>query len=83
MFIKQCKTSSNDTLFKYCDLINSLLVEYKKIIKLGTRKKDIIKDSILLIESIISNDSSKQFIELTCDILKCDRESIFNWQNIR
>ena len=81
-FIKECKTSSNDTLFKYCDLINSLLVDYKDIIKLSTRMKDIIKGSILLIESIISNDSSKKFIEITCDILKCDRASLFLFDKI-
>ena len=81
-FIKACKTSSNDTLFKYCDLINSLIVDYKEMIKLSTRMKDIIKGSILLIESIISNDSSKKFIEITCTILKCDRASLFLFDKI-
>ena len=81
-FIRECKTGSNDTLFKYCDLINSLIVDYKEIIKLSTRMKDIIKGSILLIDSIISNDSSKKFIEITCQILKCDRASLFLFDKI-
>ena len=81
-FIKECKTSSNDTLFKYSDLINSLISDYKEIIKLSTRMKDIIKGSILLIDSIISNDSSKKFIEITCNILKCDRASLFLFDKV-
>ena len=81
-FLKECKNGSNDTLFKYCDLINSLILDYKEIIKLSTRMKDIIKGSILLIDSIISNDSSTKFIEITCDILKCDRASLFLFDRI-
>ena len=81
-FIAECKNSTNDTLFKYCDLINSLIIDYKDIIKLSTRMKDIIKGSILLIESIISNDSSTKFIEITCDILKCDRASLFLFDRV-
>ena len=81
-FIKECKSSSNDILFKYCDCINSLIGDYKEIIKLNTRMKDIIKGSILLIESIISNDSSKKFIEITCNILKCDRASLFLYDKV-
>ena len=76
-FLKECKTGTNDTLFKYCDLINSLIGDYKEIVKLGSRMKDFIKGSIQLIESIISNDSSNKFTEITCNILKCDRASLF------
>ena len=76
-FIKVCKTSTNDILFKYCDYINLLINDYKEIIKVCTRMKDIIKGGVNLIESIVSNNSSKKFIEITCDILKCDRISLF------
>ena len=44
--------------------------------------KDIIKGSILPIDSIISNDSSNKFIEITCQILKCDRASLFLFDKI-
>ena len=81
-FIKMCKTGSNDTLFKYCDSINLLINEYKEIIKVCSRMKDLIKGGINLIESIVSNDSSKKFIEITCDILKCDRTSLFIYNKI-
>jgi hypothetical protein len=47
------------------------------MIKLGMRMKDFMKSSILLVDSIISNDSSKIFIDNTCHILKCDRASLF------
>ena len=76
-FIKVCKTGTNDILFKYCDYINLLINDYKEVIKVCTRMKDIIKGSINLIESIVANDSSKKFIEIACDILKCDRISLF------
>ena len=81
-FIKVCKTGTNDTLFKYCDYINLLIIDHKEITKVCTRMKDLIKGSINLIESIISNDSSKKFIEITCDILKCDRISLFIYDKI-
>ena len=81
-FIKLCKTATNDTLFKYCDYINLLINDHKEITKVCTRMKDLIKGSINLIESIVSNDSSKKFIEITCDILKCDRISLFIYDKI-
>jgi putative methionine-R-sulfoxide reductase with GAF domain len=81
-FIKVCKTGTNDTLFKYCDYINLLINDHKEITKVCTRMKDLIKGSINLIESIISNDCSKKFIEITCDILKCDRISLFIYDKI-
>ena len=81
-FIKVCKTGTNDTLFKYCDYINLLINDHKEITKVCTRMKDLIKGSINIIESIISNDSSKKFIEITCDILKCDRISLFIYDKI-
>ena len=76
-FIKVCKTGTNDILFKYCDYINLLINDYKEVIKVYTRMKDLIKGSINLIESIVANDSSKKFIEIACYILKCDRISLF------
>ena len=76
-FLKECKTNTNDILLQYCDLINTLMGDYKEIIKLSSRMKDIIRGSILLIDSIISNDSSRKFIQITCNILKCDRASLF------
>jgi putative methionine-R-sulfoxide reductase with GAF domain len=81
-FIKLCKTGTNDLLIKYCDHINLLINDYKEIIKVCTRMKDLIKGSINLIESIVSNDSSKKFIEITCNILKCDRISLFIYDKI-
>ena len=76
-FIKVCKTGTNDILFKYCDYINLLINDYKEVIKVCTRMKDLIKGSINLIEGIVANDSSKKFIEIACYILKCDRISLF------
>jgi hypothetical protein len=51
--------------------------DYIEIVKLSSRMKDIIRGSLLLIDSIISYDSSRKFIEITCNILKCDRVSLF------
>ena len=81
-FIKLCKTSTNDILFKYSDYINLLINDYKEIMKVCTRMKEIIKGGINLIESIVSNDCSRKFIEITCDVLKCDRVSLFIYDKI-
>ena len=81
-FLKICKTGTNDILFKYCDYINLLINDYKEIFKVCARTKDLIRGSINLIDSIIKNNSSKTFIEITCDILKCDRISLFIYDKI-
>ena len=81
-FLKICKTGTNDILFKYCDYINLLINDYKEIFKVCARTKDLIRGNINLIDSIIKNNSSKTFIEITCDILKCDRISLFIYDKI-
>ena len=70
-------TSDKKQLLTYCDLINLLLNDYKELIKLGNRMKDFIKSSVLLVDSIIDGNSSKIFIDNTCNVLQCDRASLF------
>ena len=76
-YLNVIKKSSENELLKYSDSISCLINDYKEMIKLGMRMKDFMKSSILLVDSIISNDSSKIFIDNTCHILKCDRASLF------
>jgi putative methionine-R-sulfoxide reductase with GAF domain len=71
------RNSSDNQLIKYSDSITCLINDYKEMIKLGMRMKDFMKSSILLVDSMISNDSSKVFLDNTCYILKCDRASLF------
>ena len=71
------RNSSDNQLLKYSDSISCLINDYKEMIKLGMRMKDFMKSSILLVDSMISNDSSKVFLDNTCYILKCDRASLF------
>ena len=70
-------TSDKKQLLTYCDLISQLLVDYKELIKLGCRMKDFIKSSVILVDSIIDGNSSKTFIDNTCNVLQCDRASLF------
>ena len=76
-FLSVMKSSSENQLLKYSDSISCLINDYKELIKLGMRMKDFMKSSILLVDSIISNDSSKVFMDNICQILKCDRSSLF------
>ena len=76
-FLSTIHNSSENQLLKYSDLISCLINDYKEMIKLGMRMKDFMRSSILLVDSIISNNSSKVFIENTCHILNCDRASLF------
>ena len=76
-FLSSIHNSSENQLLKYSDLISCLINDYKEMIKLGMRMKDFMKSSLLLVDSIISNNSSKVFIDNTCHILKCDRASLF------
>ena len=76
-FLSTIRNSTENQLLKYSDLISCLINDYKENIKLGMRMKDFMKSSLSLVDSIISNDSSKVFIDNTCQILKCDRASLF------
>jgi hypothetical protein len=76
-YLNTIKNSSENELLKYSDSISCLINDYKEMIKLGMRMKDFMKSSILLVDSIISNDSSKIFIDNICHVLKCDRASLF------
>jgi len=76
-YLNTIKKSSENELLKYSDSISCLINDYKEMIRLGMRMKDFMKSSILLVDSIISNDSSKIFIDNICHILKCDRASLF------
>ena len=76
-FISILNSSSEENLLKYFDMINLLISDYKEMLNLGIRMKNFIKNSISLIESIIDNNSIKVLIENTCDVLSCDRASLF------
>ena len=76
-FLKTMRNSSENQLLKYLDSISCLINDYKELMKLGMRMKDFMKSSIILVDSIISNNLSKVFIDNICQILKCDRSSLF------
>ena len=76
-FLSSLRNASENQLLKYSDLISCLINDYKEMIKISMRMKEFMKSSISLVDSIISNDSSKVFIDNTCTILNCDRASLF------
>ena len=71
------RNSSDNQLLKFSDSISCLMNDYKDMLRLGMRMKDFMKSSLSLVDSLISNDSSKVFLDNTCYILKCDRASLF------
>ena len=76
-FLSCLKNSTENQLLKYSDLISCLINDYKEMIRIGMRMKEFMKSSISLVDSIISNNSLKVFIDNTCTILNCDRASLF------
>ena len=76
-FISIINSASDDNLLKYFDMINLLISDYKDMLQLGIRMKNFIKNSILLVESIVDNNSIKVLIENICSVLACDRASLF------
>ena len=76
-FLSLIHNSSENQLLKYSDYISCIINDYQEIIKIGMRMKDFIRSSLLLVDSIISNDTSEVFIDNTCQILNCDRASLF------
>ena len=76
-FIRTMTESSNESLLKICDMIISLINDYKEIAKLGIKMKDLINCSNKFIDSILDCNPSEVLIENTCFILNCDRASLF------
>lgn len=76
-FLRTIADSSNEILLKYCDMIISLINDYKEMIKLGIKMKDFIRGSNRFVDSVMDNNPSKILIENTCSILNCDRASLF------
>ena len=76
-FISILSSSSDQILLKYYDIINILINDFKDMLKLGIRMKTFIKNSISLVDSMIDNNSIKVLIENTCEVLSCDRVSLF------
>ena len=77
LFLQTMSDSSDESLLKYSDMIASLINDYKEMIKLGIRMKDLIKGSNKFVDSIIDSNPSKILIDNTCLILNCDRASLF------
>ena len=76
-FLRTITNSSDESLLRYSNMLASLINDYKEMIKLGIRMKDLIKGSNKLVDSIIDSNPSKILIDTTCLILNCDRASLF------
>ena len=76
-FISILSSSSDKILLKYFDMINIVINDYKYMLKLGIRMKNYINNSLLIVDSIIGHNPIKMLIEKSCEILSCDRVSLF------
>ena len=76
-FLSIISTSSNEQLLKYNDHIIILMNDYQEMIKLGMRLKNFIKGSMFFEESLIEGNCIKVLMDTACNILDCDRVSLF------
>ncbi len=76
-FIDAMTNADADLLISYSDSISYLLKNYKDMVNVNLRMKDFLKSSINLVESILNNNSYSVLLKNTCDILDCERTSLF------
>ena len=76
-FIDTMTNADADLLISYSDSISYLLKNYKDMVNVNLRMKDFLKSSINLVESILNNNSYSVLLKNTCDILDCERTSLF------
>ena len=76
-FLKYLNGCSHQKIELYCDVITSVSREYQELIKLIARIQDFLKSSLSLVDSVLLQDSTMVLIANTCNILNCERASLF------
>lgn len=76
-FLETLNKTPKQKIYLFCDVIGSMIREYQDLIKLISRVKDFLKSSINLVDSVLLEDSTMVLINNTCNILNCERASLF------
>jgi hypothetical protein len=76
-FITSIRNANDDRLIAYCDVVGNMIKDYQNSIKLIQRIKHFLQSSVSLVNSVLQEDSTACLIKNACDILDCERTSIF------
>ena len=76
-FLEELNNIPKQKIILFCDVISSVTKEYQELIKLISRVKAFLKSSINLVDSVLLEDSTMVLINNTCNILNCERASLF------
>lgn len=81
-FINFFKNSSEEFLINYCDGIYSIVKDLESAIKLVQRMRNYIRITATLINCVLVEELANLIIKDACQIMDCDRASIFIYDNI-
>jgi len=76
-FINTMRNASDDKLISYCDVIGSVIKDFTHGIKLIQRIKHFLKISVNFVKSMLIQETTACLIRNTCEILNCERTSLF------
>jgi hypothetical protein len=76
-FINAMKTYPDEKLVLFCDLIGTLIKDYEYSINLIKRIKSFLTVSVRVVNTMILEDAISMMIKNTCEILECERTSIY------
>ena len=78
-FVHSMRILPEEKLISYCDYIGNTIKDFEKAIKVILRLKNFLRISLKVYSSLTSEQSMKLIISNACEILDCDRSSIFTY----
>ena len=78
-FLHAMRILPEDKIATYCDLIGNTIKDFEKAINVIYRVKNFLRVSNKVYKSMTSEESVKIIIKNACEILDCDRSTIFTY----
>jgi hypothetical protein len=78
-FIHAMRIFPEDKLITYCEMIGNIIKDFEKAIKVIYRLKNFLRVSNKFYNSMTANESVNILIKNACEILDCDRSTIFTY----
>ena len=82
IFISKIRTASKEFLINLCDVLNIVIKDYQQTIRLIQRVKLFLSSSVNLVRSVLSANSPTVLLNNTCEILDCERASLFIYDTL-
>ena len=82
IFISKIRTASKEFLINLCDVLNIVIKDYQQTIRLIQRVKLFLSSSVNLVRSVLSANSPSVLLNNTCEILDCERASLFIYDTL-